>query len=365
MALAACSSGVEGSEGLGDGVSPESVTEPWSASDDQGEKPDLPRVIGYAQDSPREYQQAIADGLQQAADDTDLELQIAQSDGDAQKQVQNMNQFLVSGVGSLVTLQVNPQAQAPVMEEAMGKGVAVQSVIFGPSTVQANGTQYQMGEELAKVAQDWIESELGGKAKVAILNLDSLPAVRPRFQAIRDVLAEMPGVEVVADVEPSTTDSDGGFKTMSTLIQQTPDIEVVLGVDATSLGALAALEAAHKATDRTFIGGFDGEKQALDEIASGGPFKATVTTQPSIMAYTMGRFAADWLDGKTIPQGICIKPRAISGSEDVEQYRADEADPGSVWDDPDRLSEYVTFSGAISYETRSDYVNGTWVPESC
>lgn len=352
-------------EALGPGISGSTELAPFEPGSEVGEKPDLPATIGYAQDSPRGYQQAIADGLKAGAHDAGLELKIAQSDADPQQQVQNMQQFLVSGVAALVTLQVDPNAQAPVMEEAIRQGVNVNAVIFGPSTSQVAAPQYEGGEVMGNLAKHHIEEKLGGKANVVILNLDSIEAVRPRFQAIRDVLKTVPGANVVADVEPVTTDSKAAFETVSTILQKEPQIDVVLGVDATSTGALAALRAAHKDRPDQFIGGFDGEPQALDEIAKGGPFKATVTTEPSIMAYAWARYARDWLEGRSIPQGICVRALAVTNADEVQRYREDEANPAPVFDDPDRRSKYLSLFGNISYETRGQYLNSIWQPETC
>ncbi|NLT04993.1 MAG: sugar ABC transporter substrate-binding protein [Solirubrobacterales bacterium] len=358
-------SGDGGSSGVGPGISGSTELPPFEPSDEVGEKPSLPAIIAYAQDSPRGYQQAIAEGLEAGAKDADLELKIAQSDGDPQRQVQNLQQFLVSGVGSIVTLQVDPNSQAPIQKEAIEKGAAVNTVIFGPSTTQVAAPQYEGGEVMGNLAKDYIEDELGGKANVVILNLDSLEAVRPRFQAVRDVLETVPGAKIVADVEPAKTDSKAAFDTMSTILQKTPQIDVVIGVDATSTGALAALRAAGKDRPDQFIGGFDGEPEALDEIEKGGPFKATITTEPSIMAYAFARYSRDWLDGKTVPQGICVRAVAVTNAEEVRQYRADEANPGPVFEDPERRGEYLSLFGNISYETRDQYINSIWQPKTC
>lgn len=365
LVLAGCGGDDNGDGDVGSGLSGDTELGAFEPSDEAGEKPDLPAVIGYAQDSPRGYQQAIANGLEMGAEDADLELNIAQSNADPQQQVENLRQFLVSGVGSLVTLQVDPNAQAPVMQQAIEEGVDVSTVIFGPSTTQVAAPQYEGGEVMGNLAADYINEEFGGNANVVILNLDSLEAVRPRFEAIRDVLGTVPGANIVADVEPETTDSKAAFDTMSTIIQKEPQIDVVIGVDATSTGALAALRAANKDRPDQFIGGFDGEPEALDEIEQGGPFKATVTTQPTNMAYAFARYARDWLDGKSVPQGICVNALAVTNAEEVQQYREDEANPAEVFDDPERRSKYLSLFGEISYETRDQYLNSIWQPETC
>ena len=80
----------------------------------------------------------------------------------------------------------------------------------------------------------------------------------------------IPGVTIVADITPNPVNKEGGFATMSTILQAHPDVDVVLGADTVVLGALAALEAAGKARPDQFLGGIDGEPEAVAEIKKAG-----------------------------------------------------------------------------------------------
>jgi ribose transport system substrate-binding protein len=333
---------------------------PFSPSDEAGAKPNVPKVIAYAQSSTNETEQAIATGLRTGAADAGLQFTLANSNGDPQKQVQNMQQFLVKGIGALVTGPVDPASQAPVLRDAIERGIAAFTIVFGPGTSQANASQYAVGETLAVAAADYIETRLGGRANVVLMNQDNLPPIVPRFRAIRDVLTRLPGVKIVADVTPKLNDSEHGFETMNTILQKNPEVDVVLAADTLVQGALAALEAAHKANDRQFLGGLDGNNSALDAIAKGGPIKATVGLAPTIFAYGWAQFAGDWFTGKHIPQAMDVIPASITSAADVEAYRADEQDPASVWNDPQRRAKYVQLYGDISYETRGRYLAYNW-----
>ena len=100
---------------------------------------------------------------------------------------------------------------------------------------------------------------------------------------------------------------------MSTILQAHPDVDVVLGADTVVLGALAALEAAGKARPDQFLGGIDGEPEAVAAIKKGGgPYKASISLASPVFAYAMGQHAADWLEGKSIPQAMDILPIALT-----------------------------------------------------
>ena len=87
----------------------------------------------------------------------------------------------------------------------------------------------------------------------------------PKFAAMRDDLNAIPGVTIVADIAPRPVNKEGGFATMQTIIVVNPDIDVVLSGDAVVLGALEALRAAGKDRADQFLGGIDGEAQAVAE----------------------------------------------------------------------------------------------------
>ena len=65
----------------------------------------------------------------------------------------------------------------------------------------------------------------------------------------------------------------------------------------------------------------------MQEIkAAGGPYKASISLASPVFGYAMGQYAADWLEGKSIPQAMDILPIALS-LENIAQYEADMADP--------------------------------------
>lgn len=150
---------------------------------------------------------------------------------------------------------------------------------------------------------------------------------------------------------------------MQTIMLAHPDVDVVLGADTVVLGALTALRAAGKARPDQFLGGIDGEPEAVAEIKkSDGPYKASVSLASPVFGYAMGEHAADWLGGKSIPQAMDILPRALT-SRNIAQYEADLANPGDVYADPVRRGSYLTMYGNICYDTRDQYVNFPWSSE--
>jgi ribose transport system substrate-binding protein len=226
-----------------------------------------------------------------------------------------------------------------------------------------NAPQYATGKALTDAAVAHINAKLGGKATVVLLTQDTMQFLTPRFEAMRDGLNELPGVTIVADIAPSPVNKQSGFDTMNTILFANPDIDVVLGADAVVLGALEALRAAGKDRPDQFLGGIDGEPEAVSEIKKGNsPFKASIALSSPVFAYAMGHYAADWLEGKNIPQAMDILPIALT-SENIAQYEADLANPAAAFVDPVRRTNYLRMYGNICYDTRDQYVNFPWSSE--
>ena len=149
---------------------------------------------------------------------------------------------------------------------------------------------------------------------------------------------------------------------MRTILLAHSRIDVVLGADTVVLGALAALREARLARDDQFIGGIDGEPEALAEMRKGGPYKASISLASPIFGYALAQHAADWLEGKSVPQGLDILPTALT-RESLSGFEADLADPAAVYQDPSRRDAHLRSYGNICYDSRSEFVDFGWSSE--
>ena len=117
-----------------------------------------------------------------------------------------------------------------------------------------------------------------------------------------------------------------------------------------------------KARSDQFLGGIDGELDAVAEIKKGGPYKASVSLASPVFGYALGHYGADWLDGKSVPQAMDILPHALDAGN-IAEYEADVSDPAAVLADTTRRTKYLRMYGNICYDSRSDFVNFPWSSE--
>lgn len=326
--------------------------------------PGLARVLAFVQENEREFLQGVDHGLSMAARDRGLGYRRSLTYNDVTNAVKQIQAFRGSKVGALIATSSNPDAVRPELLKTIWSGTFVGTIVPPPATLILNAPQYATGKALTDAAIAHIKSKLGGKASVVLLTQDTMQFLTPRFEAMRDGLSKVPGVTIVADIAPQPVNKEGGFATMNTILMANPDIDVVLGGDAVVLGALAALRAAGKDRPDQFLGGIDGEPEAVSEIKKGdSPFKASISLSSPVFGYAMGQFGADWLEGKSVPQAMDILPIALT-RDNIVQYEADLVDPSAVYSDSNRRDSYLKMYGNICYDTRDQYVNFPWSSET-
>ena len=328
-----------------------------------GKPKGLRRELVFVQDNNREFVQGIGRGLAAAAAERGLAYRVLRSDNDAALMVKQVSSLHAGKTGSMIVAPIDPPSLSPSLKRVIGSGTYVGAIVPPPATTILNAPQYLTGKVLADAAAAHIRTRLGGKAKVVLLTHDNLQFLAPRFTAMRDTLRQLPGVTIVADITPATIDKAGGYRTMKTILLAQPNVDVVLGADTVVLGALDALREAGKARPNQFLGGIDGEREAVAELKKpGSPYKASISLASPIFGYALGRFAADWQDGKSVPQAMDILPKALTIAN-IGQYERDVANPAAVYVDPARRNSYLRMYGNICFDSRDRYINFPWSSE--
>jgi ribose transport system substrate-binding protein len=325
---------------------------------------DLNRSLGFAKDNQRAFIEGVGNGLAAAAEDRGLSYSARVADNNPMTQAADVDAFVAGKTGAVIAAPVDAFALAPHLQQVIWNGGYVGAVVPPPATTILNAPQYLTGKTLADEAARYVREQLGGRANVVLLTHDSLQFLAPRFAAMRDVFKDMPDVRMVADISPATVNEDGGYQTMKLILAANAQVDVVLGADTVVLGALRALREAGKARADMFLGGIDGEPEAVAEIKrADSPYKASVALSSPVFGYALGWYAADWLEGKSVPQAMDVLPFAIT-SENMIQYETDQADPGAVFADPSRRDGYLKMYGNICYDTRDQYLNFPWSSEA-
>ena len=227
---------------------------------------------GNSQDAVvKEFTAAQAEAKKQG-----VKLVIDDPGSDLAKQIATIDTWVQKKYDAIVVQAKNPDALEATAKKVRAAGV--KWITYAGTMKNQDATlgfdHVAGGCAIGTEAGKYVKSKLGGKAKVALLTWESGQWAQNRRKGIVSCLAKTaPGAKIVAKQDAiSTTD---GNKVVRTLIQRTPDLNVILAVEetATEGGYQALLASGKKANDPTlFLAGIDGTTRALKLIKQGKNF---------------------------------------------------------------------------------------------
>lgn len=287
------------------------------------EKADKKYVIGYsAQNLTNTYFVEIAQGMQDHAKELGIDVNIHDGKSDAASQITAFENWITQGVDAIICSPVDAVALEPLVKRAQDAGIVVVAANqdIGGRDAFVTVPEYEYGYTIGEYTGHWIVDNLGGKAKVLVLDYPEIEAIIARGDGIVEGMQKVaPDAEVVS--RQSANSNDKGMQAMESALVANPDINVVVGVnDAGVLGAYEAMKATNpENVDKIFFAGLDAAPEALDAIKEGGLYKATVDIQP----YESGKLfidtAINTIEG-TLKEEVIEIPMKVVDSSNISDY---------------------------------------------
>lgn len=270
-----------------------------------------PYVIGvdlfYKSD---EYYLDIEVCMKKAAEELGIDLDIQNADTDLSNQIQQVEDFIAKGVDAILISAVDPVGSYACVEAANAAGIPI--FMFDGVTENKEGiTAYSIGDfygegvKGGEWAKAYIEENLDGKAKFAVLDyFPSAVICGGRANGFIDTLEAMEGVELVAHQDGSAT-RDGGMSTMETILTDNQnDVDVVFAINYESgAGAAAAIEAVDADTIVVAIA-WNAEGYESMENGNSRIMKSFVIPASPLETAKMVNVVADYLNGKDIEKEV-------------------------------------------------------------
>ena len=265
-----------------------------------------------------------AEGAKAAAADFGIEIEVVapvQSNNN-DEQIALVQQVIAQGKDILIMVPADSTGIVPAIEEINAAGIPVINLNtkINNESGTANSETFVVAdnticgtlcaEELARLAGEEgeaiiLEGPSGGQVTIDLSN------------AAQAVFAKYPGIEVV-DIQDAKFDRSTGFSTTQNLLQAHPNLKIIFSCnDEMALGAVEALKEAGK-LDQVFVGGIDGNKDALAAIKE-GTMEVTVYKNFWLQAYTAVEAAAKFLDGQKLEEKILVDLEAVTPAN-VDKY---------------------------------------------
>ena len=260
------------------------------------------------------------------------------ANGDCDKQVKDLENFVVQKVAAIVVLPLcGVEPLKPVMADAKKAGIKV----VGYSTELSGGDgaivykNVDGANAVAAEAVRWYNNDFkGDKTKFAwaLFTYDQCgKACTDRTDPIRAAITKATGVK---PLEAESVDETSGQKATETFLQKNPDLAMVIGInDAGALGAYQAMTAAignGRDPGTIFVGGMDGQIEALQLIANAGGNGGIYRASGALILDNLGRavadLPADLIEGKSVsvlelPYELITPTKAARAGEIVATYK--------------------------------------------
>ncbi len=233
-----------------------------------------------------EYYVGYLEGIQKAARDQNVEVDVIDSQWDAAKQESDIKAFIERGVDAIICSPVDPEAIVPVLEQAGQAGIAVVvEMTYVNGIFPLVGTdQFEGGVLAGQYAGEWINRTYDGVCDVAILDFPYLMNINDRVEGFKLGLAQTsPGADVVTIVDAQAK-LETAMAATEKILNEYPNVRCIFGVnDDSAKGANAAFHSMDIATDAVCIIGFDADQGCRRLIAGDEYIKASVAADTDII----------------------------------------------------------------------------------
>jgi ribose transport system substrate-binding protein len=230
------------------------------------------------------------DLFQAAAQAEGYQVKIVDTNSDNAAVNGEITNAIAQNVDAIVTAFGTPQAFGEGLAAAAAANVPVFGLdtggVVAPTLVNVTTDPKVLGQDSAQAIIDAI----GGPGKVIMIHFDPFEPVRLRAEAAK-ALFEANDIDVIEYVQGDPSDSTGFAKsTVLDLLAKHPkgDVDAIwAGWDASALGAYQATQEAGRT--EVLVTGVDGQQFAVDEVAKGGNWIATVRQDwPTIASTLLG-----------------------------------------------------------------------------
>jgi len=230
------------------------------------------KKLGFGHPHPSGAFYAVVEaGIKKEAAKLGYQVLQSRANGDLSAQIAEIQTWISEKVDAMTILALDVNSMAPLVKKAHDAGIPFISY----AQVVPGSDGYVLfddagaGQVVGQKAADWINTKLGGKAKVAIMGDLTIQNGTPRMLGAQTALkAASPGAEVVY-VGKGLLAPEAQQATQSLLVKY-PDLKVVIcHADDGALGASKAFTSAGVDITNVWIAGYDGSQPAMEQAISG------------------------------------------------------------------------------------------------
>jgi sugar transport system substrate-binding protein len=287
-------------------------------------------LIGAVQlDSQYEWYRTVELGMQAEAKDKGADLIVANSAGKVDQEDQNVSNLMARGVKALIISTIDTKASVPALQRAAAAGVKIinyDSDVDSPVMTTFVGVDNrELGAQMGRYVVDYVNKNMGGKAKIALLTVIRYAHSKLRREGFVDEIKKSAGIEIVAEQEGVVPDQ--ASQNLETMLQAHPDTQLVW---AANEGGTIGAETARRSTGANVkIFGTDMSLQSAASLLDPSSGVVAISTQdPYAIGQKSVDLAVEAMDGKDvagrydIPLAFYISDKPDAVKAYLEKYKS-------------------------------------------
>ncbi|QFY63740.1 substrate-binding domain-containing protein (plasmid) [Rhizobium grahamii] len=248
----------------------------------------------------------LANAMTTEAKAKNVPLEISIANQDLNKQLADVEDFIVKGVSVIVISPVDSQGVVAAIAKAEKAGIKVITVdvpAAGAKVTSHIGTDNFTG---GVKAGDLMAKEIGDKGNVAIIDYPTVQSVVNRIDGFKKSISGHPDIKIVAQ-QTGITRAEA-LAAAQNMLQANPDITGIFGFgDDAALAAAVAVKAAGLENQVKVIG-FDGMEEARKAVDTNPVMVGVIQQFPDQMGKTAVDTAVKVIAGEEVPAEQPIVP---------------------------------------------------------
>ena len=243
----------------------------------------------------------------------------------APENAQVFENFVAQNPDAIMWQFANSQLLGSGIEKAGQRNIPVfglDNALSGPTVI---GEVTSDNFEIGRIAANYIVNKTSGEAKGVEVFATGHRGIEIRHTMWDLITKEHPGIEEISEIPWTSPDVLTSTRDrMDAVLEANPDPGSIRFVhanyDLPGMACADAIEAAGR-QDEMFVIGIDGDREAMQRIAAGSCFEATVSQDFMLMAFTISHQIVDHLNGKEVPRFLYCPPTLVTKDNVAEVYK--------------------------------------------
>lgn len=259
-------------------------------------------TIGFSsQHLTNDFNRGVLAGVTAKCEELGIELVTANAQGDSNKQVSDIENFLVMGVDAVIIGGGEGPAFAPIMQRMAEEGIPCITVDITSeySTCNLTSDNFNGGEQLGL----YVKNKLNGEGNILVLDTPGWQSLAIRIRMLEAVITDYPNIKIVNTISIGTQDAVNNYnREVKAYLQGNPDVQCIYC--SWGLAAVGAAQALREMglTDEIFVVCTDADQVVLEEMRKeDSPLTAVVGQYPDRLGSGAVEQAVNYLNGENVP----------------------------------------------------------------